>query len=46
MIDKIYEIVPNAEIKDGKKVALEETDNTKVNLPITAFKDGSYAQYF
>ena len=46
LIDKIYEVVPNATIKDGKKIALEETDNTKVNLPITALKDGSYAQYF
>ena len=46
MIDKTYEVVPNATIKDGKKIALEETNNTKVNLPITAFKDGSYTQYF
>ena len=46
LIDKTYEVVPNATIKDGKKIALEETNNTKVNLPITAFKDGSYTQYF
>jgi hypothetical protein len=39
-------VIPNATIQNGKKVALEETNNTKVNLPITAFKDGSYTQYF
>ena len=43
-IDKTYEVVPNATIQNGKKVALE--DGTAINIPITAFKDGSYRQHF
>lgn len=43
-IDKTYEVVPNATIQNGKKVALE--DGTIINIPITAFKDGSYRQHF
>ena len=41
LIDKTYEVIPNATIQNGKKVALEETNNTKVNLPTTACNDGS-----
>ena len=43
-IDKTYEVVPNATIQNGKKVALE--NGTAINIPITAFKDGSYRQHF
>lgn len=43
-IDKTYEVVPNATIQNGKKVALE--DGPAINIPITAFKDGSYRQHF
>ena len=43
-IDKTYEVVPNATIQNGKKVALE--DGTAINIPITTFKDGSYRQHF
>ena len=43
-IDKTYEVVPNATIQNGKKVALE--NGTTINIPITAFKDGSYRQHF
>ena len=43
-IDKTYKVVPNATIQNGKKVALE--DGTAINIPITAFKDGSYRQHF
>ena len=43
-IDKTYEVVPNATIQNGKKVALE--NSTAINIPITAFKDGSYRQHF
>ena len=43
-IDKTYKVVPNATIQNGKKVALE--NGTAINIPITAFKDGSYRQHF
>lgn len=43
-IDKTYEVVPNATIQNGKKVALE--NGTAINIPITAFKNGSYRQHF
>ena len=43
-IDKTYEVVPNATIQNGKKVALE--NGTAINIPIIAFKDGSYRQHF
>lgn len=43
-IDKTYEVVPNATIQNGKKVALE--NGTTINIPIIAFKDGSYRQHF
>lgn len=43
-IDKTYKVIPNATIQNGKKVALE--DGTAINIPITAFKDGSYRQHF
>lgn len=44
IIDKTYEVVPNATIQNGKKVALE--DGTAINIPIIAFKNGSYRQHF
>ena len=43
-IDKTYEVVPNATIQNGKKVELK--DGSTINIPITAFKDGSYRQHF
>ena len=43
-IDKTYKVIPNATIQNGKKVALE--DGSAINIPITAFKDGSYRQHF
>lgn len=43
-IDKTYEVIPNATIQNGKKVALE--NGTAINIPIIAFKDGSYRQHF
>lgn len=43
-IDKTYEVIPNATIQNGKKVSLE--NGTAINIPITAFKDGSYRQHF
>lgn len=43
-IDKTYKVIPNATIQNGKKVALE--NGTAINIPITAFKDGSYRQHF
>ena len=33
-IDKTYEVIPNATIQNGKKVALE--NGTAINIPITA----------
>ena len=44
IIDKTYKVVPNATIQNGKKVALE--NGSTINIPITAFKDGSYRQHF
>lgn len=43
-IDKTYEVIPNATIQNGKKVALE--NGTAINIPIIAFKNGSYRQHF
>lgn len=43
-IDKTYKVIPNATIQNGKKVVLE--NGTAINIPITAFKDGSYRQHF
>lgn len=43
-IDKTYKVIPNATIQNGKKVALE--DGTAINIPIIAFKNGSYRQHF
>lgn len=43
-IDKTYKVIPNATIQNGKKVALE--NGTAINIPIIAFKDGSYRQHF
>ena len=44
IIDKTYKVVPNATIQNGKKVALE--NGTAINIPIIAFKNGSYRQHF
>lgn len=44
IIDKTYEVVPNATIQNGKKVALG--DGPAINISITAFKNGSYRQHF
>lgn len=44
IIDKTYEVVPNATLEGDKKVELK--DSPAINISITAFKDGSYRQHF
>ena len=44
IIDKTYEVVPNATLERDKKIEL--IDSPVINVSITAFKDGSYRQHF
>lgn len=44
IIDKTYEVVPNAMLEGDKKVELE--NSPAINISITTFKDGSYRQHF
>ena len=47
IIDRTYKVVPNAKLnKDGTKESVDSANNPEIDLSISAFKDGSYAQYF
>lgn len=47
IIDRIYKVLPNAKLNEnGTKGLPDDANNPEINLSISAFKDGSYAQYF
>lgn len=47
IIDRIYKVLPNAKLNEnGTKGLPDDANNPEIDLSISAFKDGSYAQYF
>lgn len=47
IIDRIYKVLPNAKLNEnGTKELPDDANNPEIDLSISAFKDGSYAQYF